>query len=32
LLNRFYEISDIHNKTKQKKLDIESGIKYVVFD
>ena len=32
LLNRFYEISYIHNKTKQKKLDIESGIKYVVFD
>ena len=32
LLNRFHEISHIHNKTKQKKLDIETGIKYVVFD
>lgn len=32
LLNRFYEISYIHNKAKQKKLDIESGVKYIVFD
>jgi len=32
LLNRFYEISNIHNKSKQKKKELESGIKYVVFD
>lgn len=32
LLNRFYEISNIHNRSKQKKTEIEAGIKYVVFD
>ena len=32
LLNRFYEISNIHEKTKIKKQELEVGIKYVVFD
>lgn len=32
LLSRFYEISDIHNKTKAKKHEIEMGITHVVFD
>lgn len=32
LLNRFYEISAIHDKTKLKKHEIELGIKHVVFD
>jgi len=32
LLNRFYEISDIHNKAKSKKNELEMGITHVVFD
>jgi hypothetical protein len=32
LLNRFYEISTIHDKTKLKKHELELGIKHVVFD
>lgn len=32
LLNRFYEISAIHDKTKSKKHELELGIKHVVFD
>ena len=32
LLNRFHEISTIHNKSKEKKTNIEAGITYVVFD
>ena len=32
LLNRFYEISEIHEKTKIKKKELEIGIKHVVFD
>ncbi len=32
LLSRFYEISNIHYKSKEKKLNIESGIKYAVFE
>ena len=32
LLNRFYEISAIHDKTKLKKHELELGIKHVVFD
>lgn len=32
LLNRFYEISNIHNKSKKKKRELEAGIRHVVFD
>lgn len=32
LLNRFYEISKIHEKSKNKKNEIEMGITHVVFD
>lgn len=32
LLNRFYEISSIHNKTIAKKQELDIGIKHVVFD
>lgn len=32
LLNRFYEISSIHDRTKLKKKELEAGIKHVVFD
>lgn len=32
LLNRFYEISTIHEKTKLKKTELEAGITHVVFD
>lgn len=32
LLNRFYEISEIHEKTLIKKNEVEIGIKHVVFD
>lgn len=32
LLNRFYEISHIHEKTKIKKHELEEGITHVVFD
>lgn len=32
LLNRFYEISSIHDKSKVKKQELEAGIKHVVFD
>ena len=32
LLNRFYEISSIHDKSKSKKTELEAGIKHVVFD
>tara|TARA_R110001606_G_scaffold7787_6_gene34126 strand:- start:3659 stop:4198 length:540 start_codon:yes stop_codon:yes gene_type:complete len=32
LLNRFHEISTIHNKSKEKKTNIEAGITYVIFD
>lgn len=32
LLNRFYEISAIHNKTKAKKNELEAGITHVAFD
>lgn len=32
LLNRFYELSEIHKKAKEKKLNLQSGITYAVFD
>lgn len=32
LLNRFYEISSIHDKTKAKKNELEVGITHVTFD
>ena len=32
LLNRFYEISEIHQEAKQKQEKIEEGITYVVFN
>ena len=32
LLNRFYEISHIHEKAKVKKSELELGITHVVFD
>tara|TARA_A200000159_G_scaffold156180_1_gene170797 strand:- start:4230 stop:4769 length:540 start_codon:yes stop_codon:yes gene_type:complete len=32
LLNRFYEISEIHQDAKSKKENIEEGITYVVFN
>lgn len=32
LLNRFYEISHIHEKAKIKRKELEEGIKHVVFD
>lgn len=32
LLSRFHEISDIHDRTKLKKHEIEVGITHVVFD
>ena len=32
LLNRFYEISQIHQDAKSKKENIEEGITYVVFN
>ena len=32
LLNRFYEISNIHEKAKEKRTELEEGIKHVVFD
>lgn len=32
LLSRFYELSEIHKKSKEKKLNLQNGIKYVVFD
>ena len=32
LLNRFYEISSIHDKTKVKKNELEVGITHVAFD
>jgi hypothetical protein len=31
-LNRFYEISSIHDKTKVKKNELEVGITHVAFD
>ena len=32
LLSRFYEISNIHNKSKEKKSNIATGIKYAIFE
>jgi hypothetical protein len=32
LLNRFYEISNIHQSAKDKKEKIQEGITYVVFN
>lgn len=32
LLNRFYEISTIHEKAKVKKKELEAGVTHVVFD
>ena len=32
LLNRFYEISEIHQSAKIKRLQIQEGIKHVVFN
>lgn len=32
LLNRFYEISSIHNSAKEKKKELEAGIIHVIFD
>ena len=31
-LNRFYEMSQIHSKAKEKKHNLENGITYVVFN
>ena len=32
LLNRFFEISNIHDKAKAKRKELEEGIKHVIFD
>ena len=32
LLNRFYEISEVHQQAKEKRIEIQEGITHVVFN